>query len=265
MTVDGAPEEKLICRTHEGNGPTLVYLPGVHGDWTLVGSFRTAVQPHTKFVEFCYPRTLEWSIRDYGEAVRRALVEHGHSRVWVLGESFGSQVAWQLLEASRVAGEPKIEGIVLAGGFVRYPYPRLARAVRWGMARVPGEGWKWLFAPYAKYANFRHRHAPEAKRGVAEFLERRTPPDLRAILHRLDLIVGHDPGEIARRCAVPIYALTGGIDPVVPAWPAMRWLKRKCPAFREMRVIWPADHNVLSTQPAEAARVILGWMRPEQP
>ena len=36
--------------------PTLIYVPGLHGDWTLVGSFRKAVKGRVRFVEMTYPR-----------------------------------------------------------------------------------------------------------------------------------------------------------------------------------------------------------------
>src|ERR1051326_5396829 len=76
--------------------PTLVYLPGLHGDWTLVGNFRRALGDRVRFVEMTYPRTLAWSLEDYATAVESALMDLGFNRGWLLGESFGSQVAWPL-------------------------------------------------------------------------------------------------------------------------------------------------------------------------
>jgi len=63
-------EERLRIRIHGDVGkPTLIYLPGLHGDWTLVTRFRLAIQDRYRFVEFTYPRTLEWSLEDYAEAI----------------------------------------------------------------------------------------------------------------------------------------------------------------------------------------------------
>jgi hypothetical protein len=45
--------------------PALVYLPGLHGDWTLIPSFRNALEMKVRFVEMTYPRTLAWPIQDY--------------------------------------------------------------------------------------------------------------------------------------------------------------------------------------------------------
>ena len=54
--------------------PTLVYLPGLHGDWTLIGRFRKTLGNRVRFVEVTYPRTLEWSLEDYATGVEKALV-----------------------------------------------------------------------------------------------------------------------------------------------------------------------------------------------
>ncbi len=39
---------------------TLVYLPGMHRDWTLVASFRERILPKVRFVELSSPRTTAW-------------------------------------------------------------------------------------------------------------------------------------------------------------------------------------------------------------
>jgi len=33
----------ISIRVHEGVGPTVIYLPGIHGDWGLIGAFRRAL------------------------------------------------------------------------------------------------------------------------------------------------------------------------------------------------------------------------------
>jgi pimeloyl-ACP methyl ester carboxylesterase len=77
---------------------TLVYLPGIHGDWTLVSSFRAAMKDRVRFVEFTYPRTTSWSLDDYAKAIEAELLTRGIDRGWLLGESFGSQPAWQMVK-----------------------------------------------------------------------------------------------------------------------------------------------------------------------
>src|SRR5580704_6770740 len=109
--------------------PTIVYLPGLHGDWTLVTSFRVALADRARFVEITYPRSLTWTIADYADAIESALHDIGVTTGWLLGESFGSQITWEL--AGRKNSPSKPLGIVLAGGFVKHPIKWGPRIVRW--------------------------------------------------------------------------------------------------------------------------------------
>ncbi len=250
-------EEKLEMRVHgDASLPTLIYVPGLHGDWTLVGSFRHAIRGRVRFVEVTYPRTLTWSLEDYAQGVESALAQRGIVRGWLLGESFGSQVVWSLVARNQF----QAEAVILAGGFVRHP-------MRWGVrlaerlcGGIPLGLLTHMLFGYAKVARFRYRHAPETLANIHEFIARRTEPDREAAVHRLRLIAGNDPRPVARQASVPVYALTGLVDPIVP-WLFVRpWLRRHCPALRDYRIVWRADHNVLGTGAQAAAKEILRWM-----
>jgi pimeloyl-ACP methyl ester carboxylesterase len=76
----------------------------------------------------------------------------------------------------------------------------------------------------------------------------------------LHLIAGFDPRPIARQAKLPVFGLSGILDPIVP-WPLVRrWLKRNCPVLRDYKIIKSADHNVLATAPRQAASQVLEWM-----
>ena len=80
--------EEIIIRIHgDPANPTLIYLPGLHGDWTLIADFRAAVQRDIRLVEFTYPRSTTWSLADYSNAVKEKLAEHQIGAGWLLGES----------------------------------------------------------------------------------------------------------------------------------------------------------------------------------
>lgn len=240
-----------------GNG-TLVYLPGLHGDWTLVSSFRAALAGRVRFVEFSYPRTTTWSAETHAERIAAALEKNDIRKGWLLAESFGSVLAWELLANQRGF---VIHGVILAGGFVRYPNLLAVRIVRAINRRTP----LWMIRVacwcYARYAVLRHRRAPETRECVSEFVRRRSEPaDRAAICHRYNLILMSDRRELVAQAALPVYHLCGFVDPVVP-WPAVRlWLKRNCRTLRGRRLIWRADHNVLGTAPKVAAEQVLNWM-----
>lgn len=236
--------------------PTVVYLPGLHGDWTLISSFRRALDGRVRFAEITYPRTLSWSLDDYADAVETKLREKGIVGGWLLGESFSSQVVWPIVSRGRF----KVEGVILAGGFVRHPIRAGVRTAERIAGGMPLTLLTRIMFGYAKIARFRYRRSPETLASIQEFIARRTELDRQAAKHRLHLIAQNDPGTIARNIQLPVYAISGALDPIVP-WTFVRsWLRRNCPALREYKIIWHADHNVLGTAPNAAADQVVKWI-----
>ncbi len=258
MTTD----EHLQIRVHgDASLPTLIYLPGLHGDWTLVTSFRLAIANRVRFVEFTYPRTLTWSLNDYAAAVETELLANDIRRGWLLGESYSSQVAWVMAQRRRDAKNRfHVEGLILANGFVRHP---MLWGVRLAKRFCDGVSLTWLtrfLYVYAKYARFRHRHAPETMASIKEFVARRTDLDRCAASHRLRLIAENDLRPVARQTTLPVHYVAGLVDPIVP-WPYVRWwLSRNCPGYRGGATIWRADHNVLGTAPKTSADQVVHWL-----
>ena len=250
------PEELQIRVYGDAARPTLVYLPGLHGDWTLVSSFRRALGDRVRFAEITYPRTLTWSLEDYAAGVEAGLRAKGITSGWLLGESFSSQVVWPMLTRKQF----RAEGVILAGGFVRLPVSaavHLAERIAGGLPLSLITG---ILFGYAKIARFRYRHSPETLESIKEFIARRTELDRQAAKHRLHLIATNDFRPAAKCVEIPLFAMTGVLDPIVP-WMLVRpWLRKHCPALREYRIIWSADHNVLGTAPDAAAEQVVRWV-----
>jgi pimeloyl-ACP methyl ester carboxylesterase len=248
--------EELQLRIHgEPSLPALIYLPGLHGDWTLIGAFRHAVAGKVRFVEMTYPRTLVWSLDDYATAIETALAQNEITCGWLLGESFGSQPLWALAARKKF----RAQGIILAGGFVKHPLRLTVRLAEKIAGRISLRLVIQIIFGYAKIARFRFRRSPEILGHINEFVERRTELDRQAAAHRLHLIAQNDPCKIAKNTNVPVFAITGILDPIVPWFFVSRWLKKNCPALRDYKII-RADHNVLGTGTWEAAKQILKWM-----
>src|ERR1700690_2994789 len=189
-------EEKPQLRIHgEASLPTLVYLPGLHGDWTLIGGFRKAIGNKVRFVEFTYPRTLTWSLDDYAAAIETALAKNGITGGWLLGESYGSQVLWALVGR----GKFRAQGAILAGGFVKHPLRWAVRLAEKLTGRISDAMVVRIIFAYARIARFRYRRSPETLANIGEFTSRRTGFDRRAAQHRLHLIAENDPRSIARQ------------------------------------------------------------------
>jgi pimeloyl-ACP methyl ester carboxylesterase len=252
----------LQIRIHsESAHPTLIYLPGLHGDWTLISSFRAAIRDQVRFAELTYPRTVTWLLDDYARAILQKLSANGIREGWVLAESFGSVLAWALLERAAASGFAVL-GIVLAGGFVRYPFMPVVGVAGAINRAIPLWFIKVCCWLYGRYAVFRHRQARETLQCVAEFVRRRSEEaDRQAICWRYKLIAQSDARRRVQSLSVPVYQLCGFFDPVVLWLPVRRWLKHHCPSYAGSRVVWRADHNVLGTAPRIAAEQIVTWIR----
>jgi len=251
-------EETLQLRIYGDPAlPTLVYLPGLHGDWTLVGSFRNAIGGKVRFVEMTYPRTLTWSLDDYAAMIEAELSKHGITRGWLLGESFGSQVLWAIVARKKFP----VDGIILAGGFVKHSLRGAVRFLEKLFGHLSLRMITQTIYAYGKLARLRYRHSPEILDDLDEFIERRTPEDIKAAQHRLHLIAENDPCRVASTTNTPVYAMAGSLDPIVP-WRLVRhWLRKNCAALRDYQVFRPADHNVLGTAPRKAADHVVRWIR----
>jgi pimeloyl-ACP methyl ester carboxylesterase len=241
----------------------------LHGDWTLLGPFRSALAGRARLVETTYPRRVDWSLDDYARGVETALVEHGITSGWIIGESFSSQVAWQLLARGQDEDRGATSafnacGLILVGGFVRHPWPWGVRVAHSGSHAVPMGLLRVLCKLYGRAARRRYCHCPETVAELDEFVVRRAnEPDRRVITRRYHLIAGNDPRPVARQVTRPVYHLSGAWDPIVPWWQVRPWLKRHCPGFRASRIIWSGGHNVLLSAPAESAEQIMAWLQDE--
>jgi len=244
-------------RVHNAAEPkTLVYLPGIHGDWTLAGGFRRALNDKLTFVEVSYPQGTTWTHADYAAAIVQALAEREIRSGWLLGESFGSQIAWEMCRQ----GVFRVEGIILAGGFIRHPLPFLAKLLYMATGRRSYRVTRAALAVYSRVARTRFGDSPQTLTEIQEFVARRTAGDFRSCRHRLALVAGHDPREIVTRLRIPVFALSGLFDPIVPRRLVRRWLQSNCTGFRDHALIWRADHNVLGTAPKAAATQVLEWI-----
>lgn len=241
-----------------GTGPVVVYLPGLHGDWTLIRGLRERLDRQVRFIELAYPRGGHWTLEDYAVAVSGRLHSLGVLRFHLLAESFGSQVAWAMIAGAR--NSEQVQSLILAGGFVRHPFAWGATGAAGTTARFPSvllRCFMHLWTPVARVAYEKRPGLADDFRAFAK--ERAAAGDREAIASRLRMIAINDPSEIAGATRVPVRYLSGFWDPVVP-WPMVRrGLRTRCPGYRETHVIASADHAVLVARPTSAAAKILEW------
>lgn len=240
-------------------GPTLLYLPGVHGDNTLLGSFRARLGDDVHLLEVIYPVTASGTLTELATAVWQAAARVANRPVWLLAESFGSQVAWAMLSQTPPR---EVRGVILAGGFVRHPWPWAVRLTRLVLSQMTPGAIRAFFRIYPLWAGLAYRNAPVVATALPEFIARRQQPaDHRALIQRLRLIEAADFRETVRQLRVPIWQLTGRWDPVVPWWSVRRWLRGNHAEYRGTAVRPGADHVVLATDAAGSVAAVRQWMQ----
>jgi pimeloyl-ACP methyl ester carboxylesterase len=253
-------EEVLQIRVHGSPElPTLIYLPGTHGDWSLIAGLRNKLLPQYCFVEFTYPRTTAWTLDDYASHIREALKSNGLKQGWLLGESFGSQIAWLLASAPQTGF--KCQGIILAGGFGRHPFPWEIDFAIWSFRRLIANesSVKRAMKFYAQGVRWFYEQTEETETSIHDFIQHRTQEDGLAAIHRLKLIRDNHPQTLVAQITIPVFNLSGFWDALVPWYLVTPWLHRRCSGYRGSKVISTADHNVLFSAPTKSARTIREW------
>ncbi len=261
-------EDEFQIQIHgDSSLPTLIYLPGLHGDWTLITGFQLALAESVRFVVITYPRSITGSLEDYAAAINLKLSELGIKSGWLLAESFGSQIAWALLQLNMPpkndTSQPcfTTEGLVLAGGFVKHPWSWGPGALAWIGKITPMPLYRAELRTYAWVAKLLHRHEPDVVESINEFVNRRTELDRLAMRHRLALLAQYDPRPVAKQARMPVYYLGGFFDPLVPWFQVIAWLRRNCPGFKGSKIFWPADHNVLFSASGRSSSLVSNWMK----
>jgi len=178
-------------------------------------------------------------------------------------------VAWGLMEfckcGSSDADSMRIEGLILAGGFVKHPWRRGPGLLRRLGESTPRRPYQLALNLYTRLGRWRNRRRPDVIASFDEFAARRTDLDRRVMWQRLDLLAEFDPRPIAQSTHVPVYYLAGLIDPLIPWILVRRWLAKYCPGYQTGKTCWVADHAILASAPACAARQIMEWITNQSP
>lgn len=233
--------------------PTLVYLPGMHGHWSFAHALRKKLEGKVRLVELAYPSVVTWSVTDYARSALNALDEAGITRAWILAESFGSQIAWELTAQNDAI---VWDGLILDGGFIKHPLPWGARFLAWALHRAPKTTGGFLGLVAVPFMRKILKGVPREDRKRFPFNNRNRA----AMVARLHLIATHDPRPAALNTTIPVYAMAGFWDILVPMPLVFRWLSKNCSTLRDSRILWFADHATIMSSPESTAKLVLKWM-----
>ncbi len=243
-------------RAGDPDAPPVLYLPGVHGDWTPQIGARPLLSRDYHFVETAYPRIDTWSIDDYARALNALLDELGIESAHIVGESFGSLVGWQF----GIENPERIRSFTLVGGFARPPRFRIASAAAVALKKLPNglleSGIDYYVAGKSAFGQSRETF------DVGAYPATRTERGRRATANRMNIIQGSDFSTQLKEVSFPVRYLGGANDIVVPIRREIATLSAHLPTHCDFQseLLRGAPHAMIASHPEETSERISQWV-----
>lgn len=259
MPLRGLDQTRGLVHQAAGdpNAPPILYLPGVHGDWTPQVRARPILTRDFHFVETAYPRIENWSIDDYARALKELLDGLGIESAHIVGESFGSLVAWQF----GIANPERVRSFTLVGGFSRPPRFRLATAAAAALKSLPTKLLESAIDLYiaGKAAVGEHRETFES----GAYPATRTRRGRRATANRMTIIQESEFRDQLKEIQFPVRYLGGARDILVPVRREIATLLAHLPPHCDFQseLVAGAPHAVIASHPEQTVEHISRWVR----
>ena len=238
--------------------PPAVFLPGVHGCWTPVDRAKPLLSAKLNFVEVTYPYFDQWTLVEYAEHLREILDENGIESAHLIGESFGSLVAWQfaLLNPKRVRSH------ILLGGLIRAPGFHKANSARWALHYLPSYIFDKVVDLYIVFRALCGEPRRNPGIDVRPYPAVRTFRGQRATANRMRLIHEADFSSMLSQMSFPIRYLGGERDWVVPVCREIETLRASLADGGDFasEIIKRAPHAFIASHYAAASEIVLNWI-----
>jgi pimeloyl-ACP methyl ester carboxylesterase len=248
--------ELVHQRAGDPNAPALLYLPGVHGDWTPQVGARSKLSEKFHLVETAYPRVDDWSIDDYAQSLNDLLDRLGIESAHIVGESFGSLVGWQF----GVKNPQRVRSFTLLGGFARAPRFRVAAAASAALKTLPTGLLESTIDFYVagKQAIGQQRETFHS----GAYPATRTESGRLATANRMSIIQSTDFRQHLTDIDFPVRYLGGANDIVVPVRREISTLSKHLPpdVGFQSELISGAPHAIIASHPQETADQVSQWV-----
>lgn len=248
--------ELVHQRAGHPDAPPLLYLPGVHGDWTPQVGARSCLSEKFHLVETAYPRVDHWSIDDYARSLNDLLDKLGIESAHIVGESFGSLVGWQF----GVTNPHRVRSFTLLGGFARAPRFRVAAAASAALKTLPTGLLESTIDFYVAGKKVIGQQRETFDTGA--YPATRTESGRLATANRMSIIQSTDFREHLSDIEFPVRYLGGANDVVVPVRREISTLSKHLPSDVEFQseLIRGAPHAIIASHPQETADQVSRWV-----
>ena len=253
------PSGELVYRIRGGEGAVpVVYLPGVHGDWTPQAAASVILAGAFRLVEISYPREPLWRLEDYASALVSLLDRLEIESTHVVAESFGSLVGWEfgLEHGSRV------RSMVIVGGFCQPPGPRKVLLAKWGLSVLPTGLFEQGVDAYVAIRKHQGKLEHPEMEVDLPYATVRTDLGRIATVSRFEIMCTSDYRHQLHEVLFPVRYIGGDSDLIVPVKREIRTLSELLSeeAGFQSRLIANAPHMIISSHPVETAGQIADWI-----
>ncbi len=250
---------ELVYRIRGAEGAVpVVYLPGVHGDWTPQAAASQILAGAFRLVEISYPKEPLWRMRDYASAVVSLLDRLEIESAHVVAESFGSLVGWEF----GLEHQSRVRSMVIVGGFCQPPGPRKVLLAKWGLSVLPTGLFERGVNAYV--AIRKHQGKLEHPEMEVDLPYAAVRSDLGRIatVSRFELICTSDYRHQLHEVSFPVRYIGGDSDLIVPVKREIRTLGELLSGQVgfQSRLIADAPHMIISSHPVETAGQIADWI-----
>lgn len=238
------------------NAPPLVYLPGVHGCWTPLNAARQGLEERFHLIEIAYPPKPKWTLVDYAQELAEVLEQVSLTSAHLVGESFGSLVAWQFAQSRPTA----VRSHILLGGFVQSPSLYRAALARLGLRLLPSRLFGFVVDRYVDYRAVRVEHADDVEAGAYPAVRNRS--GRLATARRMQIIQHTDMRCTLSSVDYPVRYIGGANDTVVQVAREVSTLAELLPPGSdfEFRLIAGAPHMIIASHSSLVVDELERWV-----
>ncbi|MCH8203536.1 MAG: alpha/beta hydrolase [Candidatus Hydrogenedentes bacterium] len=255
---NGSDDELIYQVSGEECATPVIYLPGVHGDWTPQAAARTILAEKFRLIEITYPKKPQWRIEDYMNALLSLLDRLEIRSAHVIAESFGSLVGWEF----GLEHPARVRSMMIVGGFCQPPGPAKVLFAKWGLSILPTEVFERGVDAYVSIRKHQGKLVRPEMEVDLPYAAVRTDLGLSATIRRFELIGRTDFRHQLHDFRVPVRYIGGELDLIVP-------VKREIETLDEIlaeetgfesRLIPGAPHMIISSHAEETAGQLVEWI-----
>jgi pimeloyl-ACP methyl ester carboxylesterase len=238
----------------EGNGPPLIFVPGMDGTGRLFYRQVALLAPRFRVGTYTLrdgADRMEMLVEDLDRVIT-ALAPSGEPAV-VVSESFGGTLALSFA----LAHPERVRALAVVNSFARFRSPLQLRLALAGVNVMP-----WRLMRVLRRLTVFRLHSPHTQRSeIRYFLEQTRSTTRRGYIGRLRILLRYDLRERLREIRVPTLFVVSDDDRLIPSVEQGSYMAGRVPGAA-LRVLEGHGHACLVAPGVDLAAILAEWLTP---